>query len=200
MTAAQKQAARRGIVAAAGRLFRIDGYAGVGVDRIAQALSQTVGAIYSHYGGKRDVFAAVVESGVARLAAAAERAHQTEASDWVLAFAAGYLSAAHSASVAEGCLLPALTQDVARADRELRDLFVERVRDVAHRLAEGCGDVGDRDPAARGWAILALCAGGIMLSRAAADGTVVDEILASCRAAVERLASPDPGNDLPINA
>jgi AcrR family transcriptional regulator len=194
MTAAQKHAARRGIVEAAGRLFRVDGYAGVGVDRIAQALRQTTGAIYSHYGGKRDVFAGVVEVGAARLAAAAERAHQSGASDWVLAFATGYLSAAHGASVADGCLLPALTQDVARGDRELRDLFVERVRGVALRLAEGCGDVGDRgDRAARGWAILALCAGGIMLSRAAADGTVAAEILASCRAAAERLVRPGPG-------
>jgi AcrR family transcriptional regulator len=196
MTVDQKQAARRGIVEAAGRLFRVDGYTGVGMDRIAQALSQTTGAIYSHYGAKRDVFAAVVEAGVGRLIGAADRARHSAASDWVLAFAKQYLSPAHGAAVADGCLLPTLTQDVTRADGEVRDRFAERLRAVARQLGEGCGPrASDNDAAAAGWAILALCAGGIMLSRVAADEAVADEILGSCRAAVTRLLADDPSSD-----
>ena len=197
MTSDQKQAAGRGIVEAAGRLFRVDGYAGVGMDRIARALSRTTGAIYSHYGGKHDVFAAVIEAGVSRLAGAAERARHSGAPDWVLAFATQYLSRSHRAAVADGCLLPTLVQDVARADRELRDRFADQARDVARQLAEGCGErpSASANDAASGWAILALCAGGIMLARAAADDAMADEILHSCRVAAARLVDADPPRD-----
>ena len=42
-----------------------------------------------------------------------------------------------------------------------------------------------------GWAVLALCAGGTMLSRAVADEAMANEILTSCRAAATRLLEPD---------
>ena len=191
MTAEQKQAARHSIVEAAGRLFRRDGYVGVGVDAIARAIRQTAGAVYSHFGGKHEVFADVVEAGLARLAKGAERARNTGSADWVLAFAGQYLSAAHRTAIADGCLLPALTADVARADRELRCLFERNARGVAVQIAEGCRNGGTDGAPTCGWAILALCAGGIMLSRAAADDAVANEILASCREAAGRIVSTD---------
>jgi TetR/AcrR family transcriptional repressor of nem operon len=189
MTAEQKQAARRGIVEASGRLFRIDGYVGVGVDAIARAMNQTTGAVYAHFAGKLDLFRAVVEAGLARLVHGADRARSAGAPDWPLRFARQYLSPAHRDAIADGCLLPALSPDVARADDDMRRAYARQVREVAARLADGCPNVPPDQAQATGWAVLALCAGGVMLSRATLDEPTANEILASCRAAAERLLS-----------
>lgn len=171
----QKQAARAALVEAAGRRFRREGMAGIGIDGLAKAAGQTSGAVYAHFSGKDELFAAVVEAGLERLMASAqaERAAGGDAAS----FAERYLSAHHRDAVEQGCLMPALSADIARADAAIRERYGHGLEAVAAALARPDG-AGRRSALAR----LALCAGGLLLARAVPDGALAEEILSACRA------------------
>jgi TetR/AcrR family transcriptional repressor of nem operon len=183
----QKQAARAAIVEAAGRRFRMEGRAGVGIDALAAEAGQTSGAIYAHFGSKAEVFAAVVATGLRRLVAGIERTRASGGS-WVTAFAAGYLSRGHRRSIAEGCALPGLSADVARAPADVRQTYAGSLEEAITFLAAGCDRPTPEEQRAGAVAILALAAGGILLSRAVPDGPLADEILDACRKAAATLA------------
>ncbi len=66
--AARSQATRAALIAAARPLFAERGYAGVGTEEIVRAAGVTRGALYHHFDGKRELFAAVYEQIEAELA------------------------------------------------------------------------------------------------------------------------------------
>jgi AcrR family transcriptional regulator len=59
--AERTEATRTALIAAARPLFARRGYAGVGTEEIARAAGVTRGALYHHFDGKRELFAAVYE-------------------------------------------------------------------------------------------------------------------------------------------
>ena len=66
--AERSEATREALIEAARSLFAERGYAGVGTEEIVRAAGVTRGALYHHFGGKRDLFEAVYERVEAELA------------------------------------------------------------------------------------------------------------------------------------
>lgn len=66
--AERSEATRAALIDAARPLFAERGYAGVGAEEIVRAAGLTRGALYHHFGGKRDLFEAVYERLEAELA------------------------------------------------------------------------------------------------------------------------------------
>jgi len=66
--AERSEATRAALIDAARPLFAERGYAGVGAEEIVRAAGLTRGALYHHFGGKRDLFEAVYEGLEAELA------------------------------------------------------------------------------------------------------------------------------------
>jgi AcrR family transcriptional regulator len=64
----RSQSTRNALVEVARHLFAERGYAGVGTEEIVRAAGVTRGALYHHFGGKRDLFEAVYERLEAELA------------------------------------------------------------------------------------------------------------------------------------
>lgn len=189
MTDEQKAAARAVIVNAAGRRFRVDGMAGVGIDALAREAGQTSGAIYAHFASKAAVFAAVVDAGLARLRAGMERCRAAGAG-WAKVFARQYLSAPHRDQIADSCLLPSLSADVARGDMALRSAYAGELAIAIETLAEGCPGGTAAERRQQAIALLVLGAGGLLLSRAVPAGSLADEILAAATAAADGVLGP----------
>jgi TetR/AcrR family transcriptional regulator, transcriptional repressor for nem operon len=135
------------------------GLAGSGVDAIAASAGVTAGALYKHFAGKTDLFAAVV---AAELQRTAERFAAVAPGDGAAAkrALAAYLSLAHVRQPDGGCPLPALTPEIARADDTVRQAFQAGL-DAVHAQVEKM--TGSRTQA---WALIAACVGAVMLARA----------------------------------
>ncbi|RCV48165.1 TetR/AcrR family transcriptional regulator [Marinitenerispora sediminis] len=77
--ARQREATRRALLREGRRLFALRGYTAVGLAEVVDAAGVTKGALYHHFGGKADLFRAVlaeVQQEVADRVAAAADAHE----------------------------------------------------------------------------------------------------------------------------
>jgi AcrR family transcriptional regulator len=72
---AKAEATRRGLIAAARKLFGEQGYAGTSVDEVVKAAGVTKGALYHHFRDKDDLFRAVVEEVKVDVTAAAAESY-----------------------------------------------------------------------------------------------------------------------------
>ena len=75
---AQQQAQNReALLAAAREVFLAEGYHGASVEKVARAAGLTIGAVYSQFGGKAELFLALLERRIEERAAAND--HMAEA-------------------------------------------------------------------------------------------------------------------------
>jgi TetR/AcrR family transcriptional regulator, transcriptional repressor for nem operon len=161
----QKARAREALLRAAERSLKANGFTGIGVDGLAAAAGVTSGAFYSNFANKEAVLQAVIEAGLGEpLLADTNEAPRDEARGRLISFVQDYLSADHSLDVAEGCVMPALSADVARAHHQVKDTYQRKMVALIDRIADLCdGDQSDRHQ--RAWGIVALMVGAILVSR-----------------------------------
>jgi TetR/AcrR family transcriptional repressor of nem operon len=178
-----KPATRARIVAAAGRVLLDKGLAGVGVHQVMARAGLTHGGFYAHFRSRDALIAealeALLEERRGQLVAGLDELRGEQR----LAQVVGrYLNRHHRDNADAGCPLPALGGEVARADPELKRCFERGLAALADEIAnEIAARPGAAAPEERALATLALCAGGVMLSRAVGDGELSDRILRACR-------------------
>jgi AcrR family transcriptional regulator len=76
------EATRRALLDSAAAAFVAQGYADASLDDIAHAARLTKGAVYHHFGGKRDLFRAVFDEARAELGASLRAAEAGEPDPW----------------------------------------------------------------------------------------------------------------------
>lgn len=189
MTPETKDKARAALVEAAGRLFREQGVSATGVDAIAREVGQTSGAFYAHFPSKADVLQDAVDAGFARLIGGIRRVGEAGDAHSARQFAQHYLTETARDNVGRGCLLPTLANDAARAGAATHRAFGEQLAVAAAELAKSCGDGNATQREDRAFAMLALCAGGLMLARAMPDTAASDRMLNACREAAAKLVA-----------
>jgi TetR/AcrR family transcriptional regulator, transcriptional repressor for nem operon len=166
---------RQRIVEAAARLFRDDGFDGVGVDAIMKEARLTHGGFYGHFASKEALMAEAMEHAVERSTAWQKRLGSLSE------LVAGYLSDRHRDDRANGCAVAALGAEVARQGPALRKTVTAGVRlqigRIVSMLKRGTPDARRR----RALATYAGMVGALTLARAVDDPALAQEILLAAR-------------------
>lgn len=169
------------IVETASRLFKQGGYEGVGVDSVMKAAGLTPGGFYAHFPSKEVLLAETLPVALGRMRHWLLRGLEGERGlSWLRQVVRRYLSRTHRDAVADGCPMPALTPEVARASALARETFEAQLRDlVAEFEARMPRTLGP--PRDRALATIALFVGGVTLARAVEDRRLSSRILRACR-------------------
>jgi TetR/AcrR family transcriptional repressor of nem operon len=161
-----KEETRRKVVRAAAAAVRAKGPDGVGVAEIMAEAGLTHGGFYAHFPSKDALVAAAIEEAFA--ASSRRFARMVEgmgAAQALTAFIDAYVSQAHRANPAGGCPIAALSSDLPRQGRPVREAYEGGVRRLIDRLAGWLPQ--DRRHLAS--SLLAEMAGAVSLSRAMSD-------------------------------
>jgi len=187
--ASRKQQSRERILSAAADLFRLRGLDATGVDAVMAAAGLTPGGFYAHFRSKDAlVAAAVAKAGEKARARWVVPLDALRGAAWSRAFVRRYLSEEHRDDREAGCTLPTLSDDVARSGVAARRHVQTNLAGLFELIAERSGAPGvEREQV---FGAVALCVGGLLLSRVVVDRRLSNEILRGCRASAERLLEP----------
>jgi TetR/AcrR family transcriptional repressor of nem operon len=180
-SAEHKQETRARVIAAAGQVFRKEGYGGAGIDALTKAAGVTNGAFYGHFKSKGAAFRTAVLAGLEelRLGIAELRASQPE--NWLKSFVTYYLGYKRTCDLGESCALPSLSPDVIRADDETRRAYTAELKRLIEEVAAGLrnGNLQAQSEALRedrAILLLAMLSGGVTLARAVSDAALSERI------------------------
>jgi TetR/AcrR family transcriptional regulator, transcriptional repressor for nem operon len=179
--AGYKDEKRQALLKSAGGRVKTQGFAATGIDDLMKAANVTSGTFYSHFSSKTDFLHALIVKELQRSNKMWAADAEADADEWVRDLAGKYLSPQHVANPQSGCLLPALSAEIARADLPAREIFQDGLEQGHGQIAKMLGDDG------RAWAFLSQIVGAILLARAVPDGERQGEILQASRAMVEEV-------------
>ncbi len=164
----QKAKARQAILQAGAQALRVNGFNGIGVDGLAAAAGVTSGAFYSNFPSKEALLGSVIEACLGQpfidsTGSVAERRELLR--HWIQ----DYISVYHRENPAEGCVMPTLSADVARASSAVRETYLLKMADLIRKISSVLGGA-EADRERRAWSIVALMIGAIEIARALPDG------------------------------
>lgn len=161
----QKERARDALLRAGARTLKTSGFNGIGVDGLAAAAGVTSGAFYSNFPNKEAMLEAVIDAGVGEpFLSDTDSATREEGRASLIDLLRDYISDHHSLDPADGCVMPALSADVSRANTPVKDAYQRKMTALVERIAQLLdGDESDRQR--RAWSIVALMVGSIVISR-----------------------------------
>jgi TetR/AcrR family transcriptional regulator, transcriptional repressor for nem operon len=87
-----------------------------------------------------------------------------------------YISAAHRADPATGCVMPTLSADVARASPQIRLTYQRKMLDLVRKMSSVLGG-SEPEREKRAWNIIAIMVGAIAIARAMPDGEAAERAL-----------------------
>jgi AcrR family transcriptional regulator len=191
----RSETTRGGLLDSARRLFAADGYAATNLDEVVGAAGVTKGALYHHFGGKRDLFRAVFEREQERLVAQVLEAATRESDPWV-AFYEGcraFLEAVLDPEVQRLVLLDApsaLGWDAMREIESRYSLALIR-RGLEQAVAEGRLRKRPVEPLAR-MLFGGLCEAAMLVARSSDGPAATRQVLVELRLQLEALDARPP--------
>jgi AcrR family transcriptional regulator len=184
------EATTTALLAAARELFAEDGYAATSLDAVVAKAGVTKGALYHHFAGKRDLFAAVFAQEQVRLSGAIVAAYQRREDPWE-AFEAG------CAAFVEACQEPGaqriflLDAPSALGWETIRHLESDSLRmmELGIRRAIEAGSIEERpvEPLAH-LLFGALCESAMVVARSEDEHAALDDALAELHRLLGSLA------------
>lgn len=161
VTKDQAAANKEAILTAASRLYREKGIDGIGIGELSRSVGLTHGGFYGQFPGGKEQLASE----------AVTRTFESNIQDWrdaksIPELIKGYLTQGHLDNWTEGCPIPALGADVARAGGTVSNSFtkgVERLIETLMALVEGETHEEKYQESLR---ILSSIAGAMLIARA----------------------------------
>lgn len=185
---AQAEENRRTVIDVASRLFRENGFDGIGLNDLMKGAGLTQGGFYKQFESKDDLIvqasSKALEKGVANWTGVVSKA----AGKPLRALLRFYLSDTHRHEKADGCALAALAPEAARRGKALRQVFeagVESHLDILDGMMTPASGQEARDQSI---VALSTMVGALMLSRAVDDAQLSNRFL---KAAADHLF-PEP--------
>ena len=194
-SAEHKQETRTRVIAAAGQVFRKEGYGGAGIDALTKAAGVTNGAFYGHFKSKGEAFRTAVVEGLEELRQGISALKESQPKNWLKAFASYYLGYKRTCDLGDSCALPSLSPDVMRADDETRKVYTAELKKLIAAVAAGLPEnksANRTKTASEDQAILllAMLSGGVTLARAVSDPALSERIAEIIEQAALTLGSP----------
>ncbi len=180
-----KDASRQRLVELSGSHAKQHGFNDSGMAALAASAGVTTGALYKHFDGKAALFAALITAELQRTAQMYEAVDSADAAS-VTRSLAGYLSIQHVKHPEQGCPLPSLTPEIARADDAAKAAFQTGLRKIHANLQRLTASSEDA------WTLMAQNIGAVMLARAIPEEKLQREILSALRKAGEKLLEDGP--------
>lgn len=175
---------RATLVASAGRNFRRAGYAGVGVDSIAEEAGVTSGAFYAHLKSKDGAFQSALLAGLRDVLTALPKFREDFSADWPEAFADYYLGEAHRADIENGCAMAGLSPDVVRAAPDIQQEYTDLMQKIAEEVAKGIpGPLTEIEKQQKAWSFLTSLIGALIVARATGSAPIAARIAEASKAA-----------------
>jgi TetR/AcrR family transcriptional regulator, transcriptional repressor for nem operon len=176
-----KQETKARIVAAAGRVFREEGYGGGGIEALTKAAGVTNGAFYGHFKSKSEAFRTAVLSGLEELRQGIAALKGSDRMNWLTTFVGFYLGYKRTCDLGESCALPSLSADVMRADDDTRTVYTAALLRLIDEVAAGLPESDAPDTPAgsqedQAIVLLAMLSGGVTLARTVSDPELSDRI------------------------
>ena len=175
-----KEEIRNKLLANSRAIAKRGGFESTGVDALMKAIGLTGAAFYNHFPSKQALFQSLIEAEIdhsAEMLAGVQNASD----DPVLQSLHRYLSAYHVDHPEQGCVLPTLGPEIARAAPEVRKAVESGLKRIHHYLSD---QVGESDAA---WALIAQCVGALILARSMESDEARRDILHACRRTVDDL-------------
>lgn len=185
---AQADANREAVINAASRLFRENGFDGIGLKDLMNGAGLTQGGFYKQFKSKDDLAALAARRAMENVT---RRWSSTAASsaDPLGAVVDLYLSAGHRDEPGDGCPLVALGGDAARQSAEVRIPFQDGIKAHIQVLEELMPEGGEPGATEKATVALALMVGAVTLSRIVTDPELSARLLKAAADEVKRVAS-----------
>jgi len=186
-----KAQAKAAILREAGRTLKESGFHAVGVDALAASAQVTSGALYSNFAGKESVLEEVVATQLGiefAPLADLEPAERRGALEELLHL---YLSSQHRDDPGHGCVMPALSADVARAGEPVREAYQHRITDVVAAFTPAMQGTED-EKQQQAWTLLASIVGAVTIARALPAGDQAQALLDAVLTTAMRSITDEP--------
>lgn len=187
------------ILDAGAKRLRTEGLSGSGIADVMRDAGLTHGAFYVHFANKAELSAASLRH--ALLENRKRWVGELQRESWLQRLqrlARRYLTTAHRDNPADACALGALATEAGRSDDVFRRAYEEELLKSLHGICIGPKEQQAAPSGRRlddAIALMALCVGGLSLSRAVIDKELSERILQVCTDAVGRIAPSDLDSD-----
>ena len=162
----QAEQNRQTVIDVASRLFRENGFDGIGIKDLMKAAGLTQGAFYKQFASKDDLAAQASKRALESISGQWSAAAEGNPKDPLGAAVARYLSMGHREQRGAGCPLPALAADAARQGADVKASFEAGIRKYLALLDSWVGDAEGEEFSGKAMAILSTMVGAVVLSRA----------------------------------
>ena len=182
-----KAKAKEAILRSAARVLKRDGFNGIGVDGLAASANVTSGGFYSNFATKEALLEEVISAELGAMFAGLADTDSAQRGQRLRELIAVYLSDDHCQGVADGCVMPSLSADVARAGAHVRETYQRRMTELVATLAPAMQGT-PQEQHQRAWAAVATIVGAVTIARALPAGDEARAVLDAAFTAVMGMA------------